>query len=491
VVPARTLFTIALAILGSVLGFAPAAAAAPQLIEIDLPSRAGNIDASQIRFNGDGHPKTLKANVLLPEGYDPRRRWPVLYLLHGAGESYRSWVSKTKADAVIGPAKLPAIVVMPDAATGFYTNWWNGGRRGSPGWERYFLDEVIPAVEARFPIRPERRWHAVAGFSMGGFGSAYLASQRPDYFGSAGPMSGFLAPRRPEMPLAFDQATGQSYQAIYGPADGAYVAGHDPVALAGNLRHTRMFLITGDGIPDPAVEPPSNPQSVVTGSIGETDLRFHSEDLAVALRAAGADVTLTVLRGIHDHPYWTDHLRRLLVWDPFKPVVERPREWTYQTVADRGRAWDVTYRFAAHPEVVQTLRATGAGYSAAGAGTVELCAADGSGLVAELPFETRRLGRAVRLSVLGWRGRSILVRLRAEEPVVARLSARVARRGRSRPLRATSVELRGGEQRTVALTIPRAARRLMRRGAVRVRAVARHGSCEGGRWSTAARTLRR
>ena len=115
-------------------------------------------------------------------------------------------------------AGLPAIVVMPDAATGFYTNWWNEGKRGVAGLGAVLPRRGHPAVEARFPIRRGRRWHAVAGFSMGGFGTAYLASQRPDYFGSAGPMSGFLAPRRTEMPIAFDTATGQSYQAIYGPA---------------------------------------------------------------------------------------------------------------------------------------------------------------------------------------------------------------------------------------------------------------------------------
>ena len=480
--PALVLLALLLAV-----AFPRTAAGAQQRIEIDLPSR-GNVDAAQIRFNGEGHPGKLVANVLLPDGYDPGKRWPVLYLLHGAGENFRSWVTKTKADEVT--AKLPAIVVMPDAATGFYTNWFNGGRRGSPGWERYFLDEVISAVEARFPIRPERRWHAVAGFSMGGFGTAYLASQRPDYFGSAGPMSGFLAPRRPEMPVAFDTATGQSYQQIYGPPDGAYVEGHDPVALAGNLRHTRMFVITGDGVPDPSVPPPSNPQAVVTDSIGEADLRFHSEDFASALAGAGADVTLTVLRGTHAHPYWNDHLRRLLAWDPFKPVAERPERWSYKTVADRGRAWEVTYRFAAHPEVVQTLERAGSAFSGTGAGTVELCAADGSGLLAELPFKERALRRAVRVSVLGRRGRTVRVSLRADEPVEARLGARVARRGRTALLRPVTVRLAAGERRTVALAIPRAAAALMRRGAVRVRAVARHGSCAGGRWSTAARTLR-
>jgi hypothetical protein len=96
----------------------------------------------------------------------------------------------------------------------------------------------------------------------------------------------------------------------------------------------------------------------------------------------------------------------------------------------------------------------------------------------------------VRLSVLGRRGRTVRVRVVAREPVVARIGARVVRGTRSSALRRASVRLQAGERRTLALHIPSAARALMRRGPARVRAVARHGSCEGGRWSTAARTLR-
>ena len=467
-------------------------AVAGELIEIDLPSD-GNVDAAKVRFNGADHPKRLKASVLLPDGYTEDREWPVLYLLHGAGESYTTWVRKTKADQVA--AKLPAIIVMPDAATGFYTNHWNDGRRGDPGWERYFLDEVIPAVERRFPIRPERRWHAVAGFSMGGFGSAYLAAQRPDYFGSSGPMSGFLALLRTEIPIAFDYATGQSYRAIYGPADGAYAAGHDPVSLAPNLRHTRVFAITGNGVPDPAYPAPLS-QSLVTGMIGEGDLRFHTEDFAAALRAIGADVTATVLLGIHDHPYWTEHLRRLLVWDPFAPVVEQPDRWTYSTVADRGRAWELTYRFATPPEVVQTLERTAEGYAARGAGTVELCDRDGRGLRAELPFSGRALTRPVAVAV-GDQGRAAVrrrgrlrVRVRSSEPATVRLEARAVRGERSVRLRRAGVELTPGRERSVELRLSRSARSLLSSGSARVRVVARHGTCPDGRWSTASRLLR-
>ncbi|HEV8064452.1 MAG TPA: hypothetical protein VGP46_06455, partial [Acidimicrobiales bacterium] len=73
-------------------------------------------------------------DVLLPAGYDGRsaRRYPVLYLLHGAGGSYANWASTASLDgvpqggdaaAIVG--KLPLIVVMPDdSGDGSYTDWY-------------------------------------------------------------------------------------------------------------------------------------------------------------------------------------------------------------------------------------------------------------------------------------------------------------------------------------------------------------------------------
>jgi len=463
-------------------------------MRIDLPSH-GNVDASKVHFNGKDHPGRLVANVLLPADYDPAKRYPVLYLLHGSGENYASWVTKTHADEVT--KDLEAIVVMPDAASGFYVNQYNGGRRGSPGWERYFLDEVIPEIEARFPIRPERRWHAIAGFSMGGYGAAYLAEQRPDYFGASGPMSGFLAPLRPEMPLLFQVATGQSFENLYGPPDGAYAAGHDPIGLIGNLRYTRLFVISGNGIPDPSKPPSASPQAAVTDSAGEAELMLHGAEFADAARAAGEDVTHTVLFGVHTHPYWNEHLRRFLAWDPFANVVEHPETWTYKTVADRGRAWDVTYRFTTPPETVQQLSFDHGAYSATGSGTVEVCDRDGRGFIAALPFSNRTPARAVAVRVLQTRRGAVLregrvrLALTSSEPATVALDARLAGAARTAALRSAPVAVVPGATRNVGIRLTAAARRLLRRSTrPRLRVVARHGNCSSGRWTTASARLR-
>ncbi|MQA64211.1 MAG: hypothetical protein GEU86_22775 [Actinophytocola sp.] len=49
--------------------------------------------------------------VLLPSKYDPGKRYPVLYLLHGGGGDHRDWTDK--GEAAVATANLPLIVVMP------------------------------------------------------------------------------------------------------------------------------------------------------------------------------------------------------------------------------------------------------------------------------------------------------------------------------------------------------------------------------------------
>ncbi|MDQ3742739.1 MAG: esterase family protein, partial [Actinomycetota bacterium] len=307
-----------------------------------------HVDASYVEFNGADHPRVLRANVLLPDGYDadPARRWPVLFLLHGLGDSYATWAGDSGQVQEIARG-LPAIVVMPEAARGFYTSWWNEGRRGDPGWERFFLDELVPLVEQRFRVMPGRRWHAVAGLSMGGMGSTFLASQLPSYFGSAATFSGFVGHQRPEIPAGLRAYGGVDYERIFGPVDGFYATGHNPARLTDNLRWTRLFVTVGDGTPAPGVQ--SSPPAVAGGGVAEAELRAQNDEFAVAARRSGVDVDYRPKQGVHDWPYWRAALRDAIAWDLFAPVEEAPSSWTYRTVAQTGEAWGLRYRFEEPP----------------------------------------------------------------------------------------------------------------------------------------------
>jgi len=391
----------------------PAAASAEQqLVTVSAPS--ANVDASRVSFNGGDHPRELRSNVLLPDGYDEARDYPVLYLLHGVGDAYDAWAKPTRGDIVNTARGFEGIVIMPEAARGFYTNWWNGGGRGDPGWERYYLDELIPLMEQRFSIRPGRRWHGIAGLSMGGLGSTFLATQLPGYFGSSATFSGFVSHQRPEVAPALSLVGGVSYEDIFGPQDAFYATGHNPTRLTDNLRSTRLYVTVGDGTPQPGVA--SEPAAIVGGGALEAGLRPQSEDLVAAAGASGVDTTYRPKQGVHDWPYWRQHLRDAIEWGFFAPVVESPREWTYRTVAQTGDMWSLTFRFSAPPEEVETFTRAGDRITGAGAGTVSIRTRAGCVLTATLPFDRELPGSCTAARPVAITGAVTPRRTRARQP---------------------------------------------------------------------------
>lgn len=325
---------------------------------VSWTTESRHVDPARVRFNGPppGGPVLapgLRVNVLLPDGFTRTRRYPVLYLLHGHGDRFDFWANPQRGNLLEVARGFPGIVVMPEGDRGWYVNWWNGGRRAGPAWERYHLDELLPLVERRLPIRPGRRWHAIAGLSMGGEGAVFYASQRPGYFGSAASFSGPLSIQRPEWPLGFD-TQGESHRQVFGDpqAQRFYWSGHNPAALASNLRRTRVFVTVGDGVPDPAVAAEATNQF---GQLAEIELRQHAEDFVAAARDAGVAVTYEPRPGIHDWRYWREHLAAAIRWGFFEPVPETPGRWDYATVARRGEAWGLRFRFSPAPASVQQL----------------------------------------------------------------------------------------------------------------------------------------
>ncbi|HEX2015840.1 MAG TPA: alpha/beta hydrolase family protein [Solirubrobacteraceae bacterium] len=373
------------------LALAPAATQAARLQTWTTPSRF--VDLTKVKFNSLPAGSPLKLNVLLPDGYDGRRRFPVLYLLHGHGDNYASWARSDRGDVLDIAKGMPAIIVMPEGATGWYTNWWDAGARGADGraWENYYLDELIPFVENHLRIVAGRSNHAIAGLSMGGEGATYLAEQLPGYFGSVATFSGAISIQRAEWPQGFD-TQGESHADVYGDpsAQQFYWRGHNPTALTENLAHSRVFVAVGDGTPDP-----TSPSQVSNyfGAVAETELHQHANDFVASAQAAGADVTYRPQQGIHDWPYWRQHLQQALAWGLFKPVSPAPASWRYETVARSGRAWDLRFTFSAPPETTIVLQRDGQTLRATGSGRVTIVPDGAAAFTATLPF-TRAIAAA-------------------------------------------------------------------------------------------------
>lgn len=296
-------------------------------------------------------------------------------------------MNPANGDLLETAAGFRGLIVMPEGDRGFYTNWWNDGRRGAPAWERYHLDELIGLVERRLPIRRGRRWHAIAGLSMGGEGAMYYASQRPGYFGSAAAFSGPLSIQRPTYQEAFEAATGQDREALFGDPDAQefYWSGHNPTELAPNLRSTRLYVAAGDGVPNPA-----SPDELDNffGQLAEAELGRHAAEFVSAARDAGADVTYAPHRGIHDWPYWRTDLANAIDWSFFERPPSPARRWSYRTVATRGEIWGLRFRFEQPPATVENFVREGRVLRGEGVGEVSIrtragCLVEGL----QLPFQ--------------------------------------------------------------------------------------------------------
>lgn len=371
--------------IGVVLALAAAAPAhADRIVTLTTQSRFVNPATEQFNAPPKGEParpKELRVNVFIPNGYERGGKFPVLYLLHGHGDSYSSWASPNNGDLLNVARGFPGLIVMPEAAQGWYTNWWHGGRRGDPQWESYYLGELLPLIEKRFRIRRGRRWHAIAGLSMGGEGAAYLAEQRPGYFGSMASFSGPLSIQRPEYARAGMDTQGQKFTDVFGPPDGFYATAHNPAANTINLQQTRSYVTVGNGTGT------LGDATNYFGTVAEADLNRHAEDFVAAAQADKVDVTYVPRNGVHDWPYWREHLKAAIEWGFFGKATERVSEWTFRTAAQFGEAWGFRYRFATAPNGIVTFKRAGNRISATGAGSVSVRAPNGRRFRATLPFD--------------------------------------------------------------------------------------------------------
>src|SRR5437763_17176752 len=113
-------------VLALALALAPTCASASPLRLINshrLDARLVELTFQTPALRGD-----TNVRVLLPAAYrsSGNRRYPVLYLLHGSVDDYRSWTDKGDAEHLT--SGLPLIVVMPNAGNGgFYSDWFNNG----------------------------------------------------------------------------------------------------------------------------------------------------------------------------------------------------------------------------------------------------------------------------------------------------------------------------------------------------------------------------
>jgi diacylglycerol O-acyltransferase/trehalose O-mycolyltransferase len=245
-----------------------------------------------------------KVRLLVPPGWSAtsHKRWPVLYLLHGCCGDYTSWTALTDVEELT--ARTGVLVVMPEAGnTGWYSNWWNGGRFGPPAWETFHLTEVRQLLERGYGAGGRR---AIAGLSMGGFGTLSYAARHPGMFRSAASFSGVVDTRQgADLVQGILAAYGFDPLALWGdPAAQERIwAAHNPTDLARRLRGIPVYVSCGDGRPGP-FDDPARPVDTL-----EQALLAENEAFVASARAARVRLTVNLYGpGTHSWPYWQREL---------------------------------------------------------------------------------------------------------------------------------------------------------------------------------------
>ncbi|MCF0069664.1 esterase [Dyadobacter sp. CY261] len=159
--------------------------AAAQNVQMEMPAgfdsvrqgvAAGKIDSIQYTSKTVG--TTRKALVYTPPGYSKKKKYPVLYLLHGIGGDEKEWLKggnpQLILDNLYADKKIePMIVVMPngramkdDRATG---NIMAPDKVAAfATFEQDLLTDLIPFIEKKYPVLTAPEHRAIAGLSMGG-----------------------------------------------------------------------------------------------------------------------------------------------------------------------------------------------------------------------------------------------------------------------------------------------------------------------------------
>lgn len=149
-----------------------------------------------------------KALVYTPPGFTPKKRYPVLYLLHGIGGDELEWLKNGKPQVILdnlyAENKLaPMIVVLPngraikdDRATG---NIMTPDKvEGFAIFEKDLLNDLIPFIEKKYPVIKNRENRALAGLSMGGGQSLNFGLGNLDKFAWVGGFSSAPNTKAPE-----------------------------------------------------------------------------------------------------------------------------------------------------------------------------------------------------------------------------------------------------------------------------------------------------
>jgi len=222
------------------------------------------IHGAALEGNLEGDAVDRDAVVFLPPGYgkESRRRYPVVYALHGYWIGAEQWTHEIHVpqtlEGAFAQGAREVILVLPDSKTQYNGSLYSSSVT-TGDFESYVARDVVNYVDTHYRTLRDRRSRGLVGHSMGGYGAARIGMKHPDVFGSLYIMSPCcLSPRAP---APADPETDKSLATLATPADSAKLAWGLRVRLATaaawspNPKNPPLFLDlpTKDGVVQPEV----------------------------------------------------------------------------------------------------------------------------------------------------------------------------------------------------------------------------------------------
>ncbi|MEP7212437.1 MAG: alpha/beta hydrolase family protein [Acidobacteriota bacterium] len=237
--------------------------------------------------------RQMPYRVILPPGYSALKlRQPgysVVYLLHGLTGHFDNWTDKTKL--TVYAAAHNFIIVTPEGNDGWYTDSVSSP---TEKYESYIVKELIPEIDKKFRTLADRDHRAIAGLSMGGYGSIKFGLKYPEMFSLVGSFSGALGA------ASFNGTNsggiGKSIDVIYGPMDSETRKTNDIFALANALTPEKIKTLP-----------------FIYLDCGTEDFLFKSNrDFAALLQEKKVPHEFRELPGTHNWEFWNSQVLEFL-----------------------------------------------------------------------------------------------------------------------------------------------------------------------------------
>lgn len=222
--------------------------------------------------------------------YDYEKKFPVVYLLHGAYGDYSDWQRFTSIEK--HAQKYHLAVVMASAGNSFYHDMERG-----QNYRTFFTEELPEFITNMFPVSRAREQTFTAGLSMGGYGAWYLAMTKPGQYAAAASLSGALDIAALRKKIKEGMIAGPfPWEDIFKDPDNLEGTTSDLFVQFKKCREKEM-------IPK------------LYQACGTEDFLYEiNQGAKQKLEALGADITYEEGSGIHDWNFWDTYIQKVFKW---------------------------------------------------------------------------------------------------------------------------------------------------------------------------------